>query len=58
VPAGEQGNPRELEAAASRVRSDRLAHPDVWHLLVVERQWSPERYEEWFADTAVAQLLR
>jgi AcrR family transcriptional regulator len=34
-----------------------LAHPDVWHLLVVERGWSPERYEEWFAETAVAQLV-
>ena len=35
-----------------------LNHPDVWLLLVGERGWSPERFEEWFADTAVAQLAR
>ena len=35
-----------------------LNHPDVWLLLVGERRWSPERFEEWFADTAVAQLAR
>jgi AcrR family transcriptional regulator len=35
-----------------------LIHPNVWQLLVVERGWTPERYEKWFADTAVAQLLR
>ena len=34
-----------------------LNHPDVWHLLVGERGWSPADYEEWFADTARAQLL-
>jgi hypothetical protein len=34
-----------------------LNHPDVWHLLVGERGWSPERYEEWFGDTVCAQLL-
>ena len=34
-----------------------LNHPDVWQLLVVERHWSPERYERWLADTSCAQLL-
>ena len=34
-----------------------LNHPDVWHLLVGERGWTPERYEEWFGDTLCAQLL-
>ncbi len=34
-----------------------LNHPDLWHLLVGERGWSAEDYEEWFADTACAQLL-
>jgi AcrR family transcriptional regulator len=34
-----------------------LNHPDVWHLLVGERGWTPERYEEWFGDTVCAQLL-
>jgi AcrR family transcriptional regulator len=34
-----------------------LNHPDVWHLLVGERGWTPEQHEQWFADTASAQLL-
>ena len=34
-----------------------LNHPDVWQLLVVQRGWTPDEYERWFADTAVAQLL-
>jgi AcrR family transcriptional regulator len=35
-----------------------LNHPNVWQLLVVERGWTPDRFEKWFADTASAQLLR
>jgi AcrR family transcriptional regulator len=35
-----------------------LNHPNVWQLLVVERGWTPDRFEKWFADSAVAQLLR
>jgi AcrR family transcriptional regulator len=34
-----------------------LNHPDLWHLLVGERGWTPDAYEQWFADTACAQLL-
>jgi AcrR family transcriptional regulator len=34
-----------------------LNHPDVWQLLVVERGWSPEQYEQWLADTSAEQLL-
>jgi AcrR family transcriptional regulator len=34
-----------------------LNHPDVWNLLVTERGWPPERYEQWLADTSCAQLL-
>jgi AcrR family transcriptional regulator len=34
-----------------------LNHPDVWQLLVGQRGWSAERYEQWFADTACEQLL-
>lgn len=34
-----------------------LNNPDVWHLLVGLRGWTPEQYEQWCADTAVAQLL-
>jgi AcrR family transcriptional regulator len=33
-------------------------HPDVWQLLVGRLGWSPERYEQWCADTACQQLLR
>jgi AcrR family transcriptional regulator len=35
-----------------------LNHPDVWQLLVAERGWTPEQYEQWFGDTACSQLLR
>ena len=34
-----------------------LNHPDLWLLLVGERGWSPAQFEDWFADTACAQLL-
>jgi AcrR family transcriptional regulator len=34
-----------------------LNHPDVWQLLVRERGWTPDDYEQWFGDTACAQLL-
>ncbi len=35
-----------------------LIHPDVWHLLVGARGWTPETYEKWLADTSCAQLLK
>ncbi|MHB8691950.1 MAG: TetR/AcrR family transcriptional regulator [Solirubrobacteraceae bacterium] len=34
-----------------------LNHPDLWQLLVTERSWTPEQYEQWCADTACTQLL-
>jgi len=34
-----------------------LNHPDVWHLLVGQRGWTPEQYEQWFGDTTCSQLL-
>ncbi len=34
-----------------------LNHPDLWHLLVRERGWTPEAYEQWFAEAACSQLL-
>ena len=34
-----------------------LNHPDVWQLLVGERAWTPEQWERWFGDAALAQLL-
>src|SRR3954463_11932225 len=34
-----------------------LNHPNVWQLLVGERGWTPEQYEQWSADPACAQLL-
>jgi AcrR family transcriptional regulator len=35
-----------------------INHPNLWHLLVRERGWTPDRYEQWCADTACSQLLR
>jgi len=34
-----------------------INHPGTWHLLVGERGWTPDQYEEWCADLACAQLL-
>jgi AcrR family transcriptional regulator len=34
-----------------------LNHPAQWQLLVEQRGWSPDDYEQWCADTACAQLL-
>jgi AcrR family transcriptional regulator len=34
-----------------------LNHPDVWLLLVDRRGWSPEDWENWFAETCQEQLL-
>ncbi len=35
-----------------------INHPHLWHLLVDERGWSPEQYEQWCAELACAQLLQ
>jgi AcrR family transcriptional regulator len=34
-----------------------LNHPDLWHLLVGARGWTPEAWEQWFGDTVCEQLL-
>lgn len=35
-----------------------LNHPNNWQLLVIDRGWTPEQYEQWTGDLACAQLLR
>jgi AcrR family transcriptional regulator len=35
-----------------------INHSNTWQLLVVDRGWTPEQYEQWTADLACAQLLR
>jgi hypothetical protein len=34
-----------------------LASPELYGLLVVDRSWSPDRYERWLADALAGQLL-
>jgi AcrR family transcriptional regulator len=34
-----------------------LASPEIYQLLVADRGWSPERYEQWLHNTLVDQLL-
>jgi AcrR family transcriptional regulator len=46
-----------LEAARASDILWTLNHPDVWHLLVAERGWTPEQWESWFDATSRAQLL-
>ena len=35
-----------------------LASPELDRLLVIDRQWSPERYELWLTEALAGQLLR
>jgi AcrR family transcriptional regulator len=35
-----------------------INHPNLWQLLVEQRGWTPEQYEDWCAETACSQLLR
>jgi AcrR family transcriptional regulator len=35
-----------------------LNHPDLYQLLVSERDWTPEQYEKWLAQATGSQLLR
>jgi hypothetical protein len=34
-----------------------INHPNMWHLLVGERAWTPDQYEQWTGDLACSQLL-
>ncbi len=34
-----------------------LNHPDLWHLLVGERGWTPDAWERWFHETSCRELL-
>lgn len=34
-----------------------INHPNLWQLLVDERGWSPEQFEQWCADLACSELL-
>jgi AcrR family transcriptional regulator len=34
-----------------------LNHPDLWQLLVRERGWTADEWEQWFGDTICSQLL-
>ena len=34
-----------------------LNHPDLWHLLVSERGWTPQAWERWFSETSCRELL-
>ncbi len=34
-----------------------LTLPEVYRLLVCDRGWSPQRYEQWLTDTLISQLL-
>jgi hypothetical protein len=35
-----------------------INHPNLWHLLVGDRGWTPEQYEQWTEDLACSELLR
>ena len=35
-----------------------LNHPDLWHLLVRERGWTPDEYEQWFGEPSARSSWR
>ena len=45
----------EVERAADILWT--INHPDLWQLLVVQRGWTSEQYEQWCGDVACWQLL-
>jgi AcrR family transcriptional regulator len=47
----------ELDAAAATDILWALNHPSLYWLLVGERGWKAERYEEWLGDALCSQLL-
>jgi AcrR family transcriptional regulator len=47
----------ELDVAAAADILWTLNHPNVYRLLVAERGWAAERYEEWLGDTLCSELL-
>jgi len=47
----------EIDAARATDILWTLNHPDIWLLLVGQRGWTPEQFEAWLGDTAIAQLL-
>ena len=48
---------RDLDAARATDILWTLNNPEVWLLLVGERGWRPDQFEQWFADTICRQLL-
>jgi AcrR family transcriptional regulator len=46
-----------LDVAAAADILWTLNHPDVWQLLVTQRGWTAERWEQWMAETSSGQLL-
>ena len=34
-----------------------INHPNTWQMLVVQRGWTPEQYEQWSGDAACRELL-
>lgn len=55
---GERGDLRDgLDVAAAADVMWTLNHPAVYRLLVVDRGWTPARYEEWLGDSFCRQLL-
>jgi AcrR family transcriptional regulator len=49
--------PTGVKARDAEDRVHALMSPEVYRLLVVDRGWSPDRYQEWLAATLAQQLL-
>ena len=47
-----------VDAARAREILWALTGRELYTMLVVERDWGPDRYEEWLADLLVSALLK
>jgi hypothetical protein len=45
-----------LPAAAAADIVHALMSPEIYRLLVVDRSWSPQRYQRWATDLLIQQL--
>jgi AcrR family transcriptional regulator len=56
--ADKQALAPHLDVAGASAILWALNHPNLYMLLAGERNWSPERYEQWLGDLVCAQILR
>jgi AcrR family transcriptional regulator len=57
IVAGSAGLRRGISASAAADALFAIGSPETYRLLTVDRGWSPERFERWYADTLALLLF-